>query len=127
MEAQINDGGNAGVLFHMPAAREMPHGCKVQINSTHKDATRTGSLFNFSAAGGNRVPVSEPPPKPGEWFTLDIFSRGERIVVQVNGKTVVDNNEIRTPADAKLLGLQIAEPGTVLQVRKMEIKELPTE
>ena len=58
VEARINDGGNSGVFFRTPFSPtpKWPSGYEAQINSTHSDVHKTGSLFTR----GTEVLVSRP-------------------------------------------------------------------
>jgi len=49
---------------------------------------RTGSVYGFL------VPTPEPPRTPDVWQTYDITFVGRMITVVLNGKTVIDNQEI---------------------------------
>src|SRR5215475_468529 len=45
IEAKINDKGNSGQYFRAKFAPGYPPGYEAQINSTHNDPIRTGSLY----------------------------------------------------------------------------------
>jgi hypothetical protein len=49
---------------------------------------RTGGIYGFLA------PSPEPPRKPGVWQTYDATLVGRRVTVALNGKTIIDNQEI---------------------------------
>jgi hypothetical protein len=44
-EVKINDKGNSGQYFRATFAKAFPPGYEAQINSTHTDKVRTGSLY----------------------------------------------------------------------------------
>src|SRR3954468_939562 len=46
-DVKISDGGNSGMYFRTAWGPGFPKGYEVQVNSTHKDPVRTGSLYNF--------------------------------------------------------------------------------
>jgi len=48
VEAQINDHGNSGQYFRTQFGPGFPKGYEAQINSTHGDPIRTGSLYGFT-------------------------------------------------------------------------------
>ncbi|HEV3203615.1 MAG TPA: DUF1080 domain-containing protein, partial [Gemmataceae bacterium] len=48
IEAKINDKGNSGQYFRTQFGKSFPKGYEAQINSTHGDPQRTGSLYNFA-------------------------------------------------------------------------------
>lgn len=49
---------------------------------------RTGGVYGFLA------PIPEPPRTPDAWQTYDITLVGRMITVVLNGKTIIDNQEI---------------------------------
>jgi hypothetical protein len=122
VEAMINDGGNSGQYFRALFRPGFPTGYEAQINATHRDPIKTGSLY-FPAIPG--VLVKEQLHKPNEWFTQEVIADADHIVIKVNGKTTVDWKD---PADTYTSGhfaLQQHDPGTVVRFRKIEVKERP--
>ncbi|MBL8794303.1 MAG: DUF1080 domain-containing protein [Planctomycetia bacterium] len=121
VEAAINDRGNSGQFFRtqFPAAPLSPNeflkGYEAQINATHSDPQRTGSLHSIA-------PVMEALHKPDEWFTQEVIAEGQRLRVLVNGKQVVDTTQTRYTKGH--FALQQVGPKSVVQFRKVEVKEL---
>ncbi len=69
--------------------------------------------------------MTEPLVRPDTWFTLEAIATGARLSVRVDGRTtanIVDNNKTFTGGH---FALQHSGPETVVQFRKIEIKELP--
>jgi hypothetical protein len=118
VEAMINDRGNSGQYFRTKFGRSFPDGYEAQINSTHSDPIRTGSLYKF-------VKVTEQLHKPDEWFTQEVTAIGNHIVIKVNGKTTVDFVDPKNTYTKGHFALQQHDPGTVVKFRKIEVKELP--
>lgn len=118
IEAKINDGGNSGQYFRAQFGAGFPKGYEAQINSTHKDPARTGSLWGF-------VSVTETPVKPDEWFTQEVTADGVHIAIKVNGKTTVDFVDRQGTYGKGHLALQVHGPETVVRFRKIEVQELP--
>src|SRR6185436_16769306 len=46
-EIKISDKGNSGQYFRTALGNGFPKGYEAQLNSTHTDKVRTGSLYNF--------------------------------------------------------------------------------
>jgi uncharacterized protein (TIGR03067 family) len=84
-----------------------------------KERNRTGSLYELQPYE-HIVPGADA----GEWFTLEVLARGSRITIKVNGVTTVDEFE-DTSFRRGHLALQQAGDKTIVQFRKIEIKELP--
>jgi 3-keto-disaccharide hydrolase len=117
VEAKINDHGNSGQYFRTKFGPGFPKGYEAQINSTHRDPVRTGSLYNFA-------PVYDMLVPPDTWFTQEVIARGNHIIIKVNGKTSVDFIDKNNTYRAGRFALQQHDPGTVVQFRKIEVKEL---
>jgi Domain of Unknown Function (DUF1080) len=123
-------GANSGIYFHTkfqesgwPSA-----GYEVQVNNSHTDWRRTGSLYAIQD-------VKEPPARDNEWFTEHIIVQGKRIVIKVNDKTLVDYTEAegaqRSPdmANRRLssgtFALQGHDPESRVQYRNIMVRPLP--
>ncbi len=137
-EVMTKPHSNGGIYFHtkyQPA--EWPAaGFEVQVNNTYKDKRKTGSLYRVQD-------VLEPPAKDNEWFTERIIVQGNRAVVKVNGKTVVDWTQpadwqgirdgdrlgIDFYPDRRLIGgtfaLQAHDPDSVVYYKNIRVKPLP--
>ena len=121
VEAKINDHGNSGQYFRTKFGPSFPSGYEAQINSTHRDPVKTGSLYGF----GKDATVTEMLVKPDEWFTQEVTAIGNHIVIKVNGKTTVDFVDKKNTHMKGHFALQQHDPGTVVMFRKIEVKELP--
>jgi hypothetical protein len=123
IEAMINDGGNSGQYFRTQFGPGFPKGYEAQINATHRDTIRTGSLY-FP-----KIPEvlvrNVAPHKPGEWFTQEVIADGNHIVIMVNGKKTVDWKDPNNTYRSGHFALQGHDPGTEVKFRKIEVKELP--
>jgi hypothetical protein len=130
VEAQINDGGNSGQYFRTQYGPSFPKGYEAQINSTHRDPVKTGSLYpafdpKLSAEEKKAITVTEKLHKPDEWFTQEVIADGNHIIIKVNGKTTVDFVDKKNTFSKGHFALQQHDPKTVVKFRKIEVKELP--
>src|SRR5262249_55833484 len=94
IEAKINDRGNSGQYFRTQFGPSFPKGYEAQINSTHTDRIRTGSLYpafdpSLKGEARDKILVLKQLHKPDEWFTQEVLADGNHIVIKVNGKTTV--------------------------------------
>jgi WD40 repeat protein len=86
---------------------------------------KTGSLIIYSKPKNDPVAVWDKElVSPETWFDLEIIVRGKNVVVKVNGTTTADTYVENLPGPARI-SLNAYQPGTVLTVSKIEIKELP--
>src|SRR5207249_3472156 len=115
-EVMINERGNSGQYFRTAFGPGFPKGYEAQINATHRDPQKTGSLYNIAK-------VTDQLHKPNEWFTQEVIADGDHIIIKVNDKTVVDTHDTRYKKGH--FALQQHDPGTVVKFRKIEVKELP--
>jgi serine/threonine protein kinase len=129
VEARINDKGNSGLLFRttfgpqFPAKNHVfPLGYEAQINSTHADVNKTGSLYVGS--DGALVSVRDMLVPPNQWFTLEVVAQDNLIVVKVNGKETAHFHDDKRRFASGHIALQQHDPQTVTEFRKIEIREL---
>jgi len=130
IEAKINDKGNSGQYFRTAFGPGFPSGYEAQINATHGDPVRTGSLYPNPNLGlakyRDKITVlNTAPHKPDEWFTQEVIARGDHIIIKVNGKTTVDWKDPENRFKKGHFALQGHDPGTVVKFKKIEVKELP--
>jgi hypothetical protein len=127
VEAMINDHGNSGQYSRAQFGPGFPKGYEAQINSTHSDPIRTGSLypsFKVSPEDKEKIIVREQLVKPDEWFTQEVIADGNHLVIKVNGKTTVDFVDPNSTYLKGCFALQGHDPGTVVKFRKVEYKPL---
>ena len=128
-EISINDKGNSGMYFRTPADPngDFSKGYEVQINATHGDPIKTGSLYTM-------VHLMKAPHKPDEFYTeevevQDVMYRGKpitRIKVRVNGELLYEYQDFNPAWKEGHFGFQQHDPGSVVKIRKIEVKELPS-
>ena len=129
LTAKALPNSNSGVFFHTQYQElDWPKlGHEAQVNNTHEDWRRTGSLYAV-------VDRRESPVADNEWFDYHIIVRDKRITLQVNGETTVDYTEPESGpqlADRPgrilshgTIALQAHDPGSVVYFRNIRIKPL---
>jgi hypothetical protein len=80
---------NAGVFIRVADKPKDPwwavhHGFEVQICDSEDDYHGTGAVYSLSKSR------TRPAKAPGEWNTLEITLKGQRILVSLNGTEVND-------------------------------------
>ncbi|MCW5982784.1 MAG: DUF1080 domain-containing protein [Bryobacteraceae bacterium] len=116
-EVKIADKANSGMYFRTAFGPGFPKGYEAQVNSTHTDWKRTGSLYDF-------VNVKEQLVPPDTWFTQHIIAKGNHIVIKVNGKTTVDFVDEKNTYTKGYLALQQHDPKSVVYYRNLKMKPL---
>jgi hypothetical protein len=117
-ELKINDGGNSGMYFRTAKGPGFPKGYEAQVNSTHRDPVKTGSIYNMVLIKKMLVP-------PDTWFTQEIEARGNHIIVKVNGDTLYEFVDANNTFKEGHFAFQYHDPTCGVEIRKIEVIELP--
>jgi len=129
VEARINDHGNSGQYFRAQFGPGFPRGYEAQINSTHRDPIRTGSLYpsfnpKLSPEERQKIIVLDELVKPDEWFTQEVIADGNHIIIKVKDKTTVDFVDENNTYMKGHFALQGHDPKTEVRFRKVEYKPI---
>jgi hypothetical protein len=124
-EIKINDGGNSGLYFRTPAEPTFSDGYEAQIDSTHKDPIRTGSLYGFCHVYKQLV-------KPDTWFTYELEVRDDkwrgremtRIKITVAGDELYEYLDFAKTCKEGHFAFQQHDPGSKVSIRKVEVLPL---
>ena len=131
MEIMINDKGNSGMYFRTQYGPGFPVGWEAQVNATHSDPIRTGSLYPSGREKDLRaikeIQVFKALHKPNEWFTQEVECVGPKITIWVNGEKTVEWTDPKDRFKTGHFAIQQHDPGSVVKVRKVEVKLLPDE
>ena len=117
-EIRIKDLGNSGQYFRTAFGNGFPNGYEAQINSTHTDPVRSGSLYGLAKVTDMLVP-------PNTWFTQEITADGNHITIKVNGKTTVDFVDEKRSHTKGHFAFQQHNLGSEVWIRNVRVKELP--
>ena len=121
-------GSNGGIYFHTRYQETgwPKHGFETQVNNTHGDWKKTGSLYDV-------VNVKESAAKDNQWWTQHIIVQGNHVTVKIDGKTVMEYTE---PADYQpgkdfprkisdgTFALQAHDPKSVIHYKNIRVKRL---
>lgn len=124
-EVKINDGGNSGLYFRTTASPGFADGYEAQIDSTHTDPIRTGSLYGFCH-------VYKPLVKPDTWFTYELEVRDDvwrgremtRIKITVDGDELYEYLDFDRTFKEGHFAFQQHDPGSRVSIRKIEVATL---
>lgn len=129
-DVMTHQGANSGIYIHTGYQESgwPAKGYEIQVNNSHTDWRRTGSVYGIQD-------IKEVYVKDNEWFTMDITVRGKTITVKINDKVV---NEYTEPADLHRTGgdaervlssgtfaLQGHDPNSLVFFRNIMVKPLP--
>jgi hypothetical protein len=130
VEAKINDKGNSGQYFRAKFEGGFPAGYEAQINATHSDPIRTGSLY---PDGRTKLKdhkkeiaavMNTATHKPDEFFVQEVTAVGPDITITVNGKETLKWTDPDKTFTKGHFALQGHDPGSVMTFKKVEYKPL---
>lgn len=120
---------NSGIFIHTEYQEDgwPEKGYEIQVNQTHGDWRKTGSVYSFKD-------VKETFVEDNEWYTKHIIVKGDKITVKVNGKVIneyVESKDRETPAgdspkklSSGTIALQAHDPKSVIYYKDIMIKPL---
>ena len=124
-EVKINDGGNSGVYFRTTRRPGFLDGYEAQVDSTHSDPIRTGSLYGFCH-------VYAPLVAPEKWFTYEIEVKDDvwrgremtRIKITVDGQELYEYMDFAKTYGPGHFAFQQHDPKSVVHIRKVQVLPL---
>lgn len=128
VDVMTEPGSNGGIYFHTQyQPKGWPsRGFEVQVNQTHTDWKKSGSLYDV-------VNVKERLANDKEWYSYHIIVQGKHVTIKVNDKVAVDWEQ---PADRKTgadfarvlnkgtFALQAHDPKSVIRYKNIRVKRL---
>jgi hypothetical protein len=117
---------NSGMYFHTKYEETgwPRRGFEVQVNNSHSDWRRTGSLYGIKDIRNSHA-------TDNEWFTQHIIVDGRQITVMVNGKTVMEyavpegSGRISRRLSRGTFALQGHDPGSTIYYKNIMVRPLP--
>ncbi len=134
VDVKTAPGSNGGIYFHtvFQDAGFPKKGFEVQVNNTHGDVVKTGSLYHVKDIGADDI---KGLTQDNDWFTEHIIVQENTVTIKLNGKEVVKWTQ---PADwnggregpGRVIGrgtiaLQGHDPKSTVQYKNIRIKPLP--
>ena len=127
-EVMTEPNSNGGIFFHTRYQAEgwPKGGFESQVNNTHSDWIKTGSLWGIANVG-----LAAAQDK--KWWTQEIIVEGNKVTVKVDGKNVLQYAE---PAGAQpgkdferklgegTFALQGHDPGSTIRYKNIRVKRL---
>jgi len=124
-EVKINDGGNSGLYFRTTRKPGFSDGYEAQIDSTHRDPIRTGSLYGLCHVYTRLV-------EPDTWFNYEVEVRDDvwrgkpvtRIKITVNDNELYEYLDFTQAFKSGHFAFQQHDPGSKVCIRKSAVMEL---
>lgn len=128
VDVMTEPGSNGGIYFHTKYQPEgwPTEGFESQVNCTHGDKIKTGSLYNVANVG-------HAASQDNKWWTQEIIVEGRKVTVLVDGKLVLQYIEAPgaqpdKPFSHKLaegiFALQAHDPKSVVRYKNIRVKRL---
>jgi|TARA_B100001964_G_scaffold186339_1_gene206927 hypothetical protein len=117
-EAKLNAKGDSGIVLRAALETGAPKGYEVQLCNTGNDPQKTGSLYNFQK-------VAESAVADDEWSNQTIAVIGNRILIQVNGKLLVDYPDKESTYTEGKIAFQQRDQASQVNFKNIRIKPLP--
>jgi|ERR1017187_148399 hypothetical protein len=119
---------NGGIYFHTKYQESgwPAKGFECQVNVSHSDWIKTGSLYGV-------VNLGNTPAKDNEWWTQDILVQGNKVTVKINEVIVLEYTEpafaqpdkaFTHKLDAGTFALQAHDPKSVVRYKNIRVKRL---
>ena len=127
-QVMTEPGSNSGIYFHTQYQEGgwPEKGYEVQVNNSHTDWRRTGSLYGIQD-------VKEVYVKDNEWYTESFTVQGKHIVIKINDRVVVDYTEPDNLKKEGAIGrwisngtfaLQGHDPNSIVHFKNIMVKPL---
>jgi hypothetical protein len=129
VDVMTKPNSNGGIYFHTayqetgwPSA-----GFECQVNVTHSDWKKTGSLYDVANLG-------HTPAKDNKWWTQTIIVEGNKVTVKIDDVLVLNYNEPRGAQAGRdfkrklnegTFALQAHDPGSTVYFKNIRVKRLP--
>lgn len=100
-------GANSGIYFHTAYQDSgwPAKGYEVQVNNSHTDWRRTGSLYAIEDVREVHVPDNQ-------WYTEQIIVQGKKVTIKINDQTVVEYIEPENPERPASMADRLISSGT---------------
>jgi hypothetical protein len=128
VDVKTDHSSNGGIYFHTKYQAEgWPRaGFECQVNNSHTDWIRTGSLYGL-------VNIAASPAQDDVWYTQEIIVQGKSVTVMIDGLKVLQYNEPPGTVSGNDFGrklsegtfaLQAHDPASVIRYKNIRVKRL---
>lgn len=128
VDVMTETNSNGGIYVHTKYQETgwPKYGFETQVNNSHGDWKKTGSLYDVEN-------VREVNAQDGKWWTQHVIVKGNRIIVKVDDKVVVNYEEpagkeagkdFTRKIDEGTIAFQAHDPGSVIRYKNVRVKKL---
>jgi len=129
VEVKINDKGNSGMFFRAGFRPGVPKGYECQINATHGDKVKSGSIYPNGEFGLDKFKpmtcvMDKAAHKPDEFFVQEVIADGPMLTTIINGVKQIEWTDPKNTFTKGHFALQGHDPGSIMTFKKVEYKPL---
>jgi hypothetical protein len=131
VEMKINNKGNSGMFFRSGFRPGVPKGYEAQLNATHTDRVKTGSIYPNGEFGLNKpefrsvmLVMDKAAHGPDEFFVQEVVADGPKLTTYVNGVKQVEWTDPDYRFKEGHFALQAHDPGSTMTFKRVEVKVL---
>jgi hypothetical protein len=128
VDVMTETNSNGGIYFHTRYQESgwPKYGFESQVNVTHGDWKKTGSLYDVANLGIT-------PARDYQWWTQHIIVKGSKVTVRISDALVLEYTEppgtqpgtaFTRKLDEGTFALQGHDPGSVVRYRNIRVKRL---
>jgi hypothetical protein len=128
VEVMTEPHSNGGIYFHTKYQEVgwPTNGFESQVNVSHGDWKKTGSLYDVANLGNT-------PAKDNEWWTQDITVKDDKVIVRINDIVVLEytqppgtqaGKQFTRKLDSGTFALQGHDPKSVVRYKNIRVKRL---
>jgi hypothetical protein len=128
VEVMTEPHSNGGIYFHTKYQEVgwPTNGFECQVNVSHSDWKKTGSLYDVANLGNT-------PAKDNEWWTQDITVKDDKVTVKINDIIVLEYTEPPGAQPGKAFTRKLAngtfalqghDPKSVIRYKNIRVKRL---
>src|SRR5436190_2017217 len=128
VDVMTETNSNGGIYFHTKYQDNSwpKQGFECQVNVSHGDWKKTGSLYDV-------VNLGWTPAKDNEWWTQNILVKGDKVTVKINDITVLEyteppgaqaGREFTRKLDQGTFAFQAHDPKSIVRYKNVRVKRL---
>ena len=127
VDVMTEPGANGGIYFHTHyQATDWPKGgFECQVNNTHSDWKKTGSLYDV-------VNLAQSPAQDNKWWTQEVIVKGHKVTVLIDGKRIMEYDEPPGVVAGKDFERKLSQgtfalqghPGAIVRYKNIRVKRL---
>lgn len=127
VEMKINNKGNSGMFFRAGFRGGVPKGYEAQLNATHGDRVKTGSIYPNGEFGLDKFKavtcvMDKAAHKADEFFVQEVVAEGAKLTTYVNGVKQIEWTDPDHRFKEGHFALQAHDPGSIMTFRRVEVK-----